>query len=123
MCYSQYPVKTKIGNDSVVVISLPQAEKINQQYLHHKDTLRQVMFSLDSLNVVVFFERDYNQRVLDDIRKENATLYQFKPKYYETLAELNQYKEYNHKDQRKQLFGFTIYAVIATVLASLAASL
>lgn len=55
--YSQYPIIKKIKDDSVVLITLQQANTINTTYLAYKDSVRVIkdsivrqQFVLDSLN-------------------------------------------------------------------------
>jgi len=58
--YAQYPVVKKIGSDSVVLISIKQAEDINKQFDNLSDSINTLKNKKDSIKV------NFEQYALDN---------------------------------------------------------
>lgn len=61
LTFSQYPKTKKIGNDSVVIITIGQADTINQLYKSYNDSIKNLQFKLknnDSLLSIRTIEKD-----------------------------------------------------------------
>jgi hypothetical protein len=78
LTFSQYPKTKKIGQDSVVIITIGQADTINNLYRSYHDSINNLQFKLkknDSLLSVRTIEKDsfYNWKYKYSI---NKSLYQ-----------------------------------------------
>jgi hypothetical protein len=78
LTYSQYPKTKKIGQDSVVIITIGQADTINNLYRSYHDSINNLQFKLkknDSLLSVRTIEKDsfYNWKYKYSV---NKSLYQ-----------------------------------------------
>ena len=61
LTFSQYPKTKKIGNDSVVIITIGQADTINQLYKSYNDSIKNLQLKLkdnDSLLRIRTIEKD-----------------------------------------------------------------
>lgn len=55
LTYSQYPVVKKIGNDSIVLITIKQGQEINKQFEENRFKIKNLNDSLNNLKL------DYNK--------------------------------------------------------------
>lgn len=74
LTFSQYPKTKKIGQDSVVIITIGQADTINNLYRSYHDSINNLQFKLkknDSLLSVRTIEKDsfYNWKYKYSINK------------------------------------------------------
>lgn len=74
LSFSQYPKTKKIGNDSVVIITIGQADTINQLYKSYNDTIKTLQLKLkknDSLLRTRTIEKDsfYNWKYKYSVNK------------------------------------------------------
>ena len=74
LAFSQYPKTKKIGNDSVVIITIGQADTINQLYKSYNDTIKTLQLKLkknDSLLRTRTIEKDsfYNWKYKYSVNK------------------------------------------------------
>jgi len=67
----QYPTTKKIGNDQVVIMTINQAEKIDNQFLKQKD-------SIVKLNTIIEFKNNDLQTVILEKNRLNDTIKGFK---------------------------------------------
>jgi len=67
----QYPTTKKIGNDQVVIMTINQAEKIDNQFLKQKD-------SIFKLNSIIEFKNNDLQTVILEKNRLNDTIKGFK---------------------------------------------
>ena len=78
LAFSQYPKTKKIGNDSVVIITIGQADTINKLYRSYNDSINNLQSKLktnDSLLSIRTIEKDsfYNWKYKYSV---NKSLYQ-----------------------------------------------
>jgi len=76
--YCQYPIIKKIGNDSLILMTIKQGQDINKEFANNKkkldslrDTIRIKKFLYDSLNI--------------ELNKIDKTKEEYKTKYEERL--------------------------------------
>lgn len=86
LCYCQYPKTKKIGNDSVVIITIGQADTINQLYKSYNDSINNLQTKIK-----------YNDSILRNRTIEKDSFYNWKYKY---SANKNIYEDWL-ENQRK----------------------
>jgi hypothetical protein len=109
LTYSQYPIAKKIGEDSVIIMTLKQGNEINSTFLKLKD-------SINSLK-----NGDVNSQ-LDDLMSLQRMYNSYSHEYFNRKIEQSRYdsllNEYNKKDEihRRQIRGNVIIASIFSIL-------
>lgn len=79
--YSQYPITKRIKNDSVVIITIGQADTINKLYKSYNDSIRDLQLKIknnDSLLSIRTIEKDsfYNWKYKYSLNKSIFQAYQ-----------------------------------------------
>lgn len=109
LSYSQYPILKKLGSDSVVIMTLKQANQVNKYYL---DKEKETALLKDSL---------YMQNLLSETQYRYS-LYlesEFKKKSIENNSELTKYYEEREKmweSKVRKHARTNVYIFIATTL-------
>lgn len=88
--YSQYPIVKKIGNDSLILITLKQGEEINKSFIQNQK-------KLDSLKDSVYHKR----LLIDSLNVEFDKLYKKKEEYrfrYEERLNIPVNTKYKYHD-------------------------
>ena|GEM_PF-2590308 len=123
--YSQYPQVKKIGNDSIVLITLKQGNDINKQFSVLRDTIKVLKTDVDSLKASL----EYYQKLHDlKWQKENsAHAYEYyRSKTLEikidSLQAVNKKnKEMYEKHSKEATIAIRHITVFATILGFLTA--
>ena len=103
--YSQYPIIKKIGNDSLILMTLKQGEEINKSFIQSQK-------KLDSLKDSV----SYNRFLIDSLNLEFDKIYKKKEEYkfrYEERLNMPMVKYQYHNDswefaQKMVLIGIIV---------------
>lgn len=111
LSYAQYPILKKIGNDSVVIITLKQGEQINKSFDRDKKRILELKDSIRILNEKAAFLREMSLRrvVYEDSLKLHADTTAVK---YRVATEL--YDD-SKKEYRKYLRNTSVYAATLTL--------
>jgi len=110
LTYSQYPIAKKIGEDSVVIMTLKQGNDINSSFLKLKDSINS-------------FKNSTTKSHLDDLMSLQRMYDSYSHEYFNRKIEQSRYdsllNEYNKKDEihRRQIRGNVIIASIFSILA------
>lgn len=113
LSYSQYPILKKLGSDSVVIMTLKQANQVNKYYL---DKEQEIALLKDSI---------FMQNLLSDAQIRYSTYLEseFNKKSIETNSELIKYYEKREKTFKYEISKKTrtnIYLFIAMTFIFLA---
>jgi len=121
--YSQYPQVKKIGNDSVVVITLKQGNEINKQFTVLNDSIKNLKASHKEymLNNGARLQKvytDWNEE-LNNYRSAKMQADSFKM-MYEANKRMYEFREVEfQKERRAQQIFTTAVLFLAAVLAFL----
>jgi len=112
-CYSQYPITKKINNDSVVIITLEQGNKINEVY---KAANSQIAVLKDSITL--------HRRLLDSLTKEIYPLMKQHEEYkWKYLANRELYiqseKEFNKLRKIDEFAKFVLAGIIVLLFSQI----
>lgn len=109
--YAQYPVLKKIGNDSVIIITLRQGEQINKSFDKDRIKISQLNDSIKILNerTSILKEMSLRRLIYEDSLKLSADTTAVK---YRVATEL--YDD-SKKEYRKYLRNTSIYAATLTL--------
>lgn len=113
LSYSQYPVVKKIGNDSVVLITLKQGNEINRQFSVLSDSIKTLHNSLvlskfDFNKYKVESEDKYQQLNISTI-KYKAEADSFKYMYNQNKKVYKKHEDWWNTDRKH-------YTIISTIL-------
>lgn len=106
LSYSQYPVVKKIGNDSIVLITLKQGNEINNQFSRMNDSIKKLNTSIEKYQVES--EYKYQQLNLSAI-KYKAEADSFKYMYNQNKKVYKKHEEWWNTDRKH-------YTIISTIL-------
>jgi len=76
--YSQYPIIKKIGNDSLILMTLKQGDDINKSFLSYQKRI-------DSLKDSVNIKRIIYDSLIIELNKTDKTKDEYKARYEERL--------------------------------------
>lgn len=115
LSYSQYPQVKKIGNDSIVLITLKQGNDINKQFTVLNDSIKGLnkqleLSKFDFNKYKVEAETKYNQL---DFRYK-AELDSFKHMYHQNKIIYKKHEEWWNRD-REHYIGLSLVLMFATV--------
>ena len=71
LSYCQYPIIKKIGNDSLILITLKQGDDINQYFIKYQkkiDSLKDTIKINNSIKDSLFFELNKTEKTKDDYK-------------------------------------------------------
>lgn len=117
--YAQYPMIKKIGNDTVVIITLKQGEEINKIYDQNKSQIKKLSdtVSILSSNVKTFKDSTQNLSIVNT--KTRVESDSFKHMYIEN-KKIYMEKERQFKRDRKMFaFNTGILAILVMILSYL----
>ena len=128
--YSQYPQVKKIGNDSIVLITLKQGNEINKQFSLLKDTLNLLKANSSKLEA----ELDYYKKLSDlKWQKENSA---YSYEYYkartlelkiDSLHKVNKLNKETYDEYTKRttiaIRHITVFATILGFMTAIFAAL
>lgn len=116
--YAQYPVLKKIGNDSVVIITLKQGEQINQVFDRDQ---KKILNLKDSIAVLKERQSFYEKLSLRRIKYEDSLKYiaDTTALKYRVSKEIYENEEKNY---RKYLRNTSIYAAVITLFIMIISS-
>jgi hypothetical protein len=107
LTYSQYPITKKIKGDSVVIMTIGQADTINLLYKSYNDSISQLR---DSITI----KKKYYDSLLSIRTIEKDSFYSWKHKYQANKALYQDY-EYNQRKIDK-LHAFSKLILIFIVI-------
>jgi hypothetical protein len=118
LTYSQYPQVKKIGNDSIVLITLKQGNDINKQFTVLNDSIKGLNKTLelskfDFNKYKVESEDKYNQLNAISL-KYKAEVDSFKYMYKQNKAIYKTHEEWWNKD-RQHYVGLSLVLIFATI--------
>lgn len=128
--YAQYPVVKKIGNDTVVVMTLKQGKEVNNKFELMQDSILYYKKSVDSLNLNLEEHRIYSGKRLQKMYESYWSEYE-KSKFYKKesdsfrhmyMANKLIYLE-NEKNLKRDVRHATIYATVLTFMVMLFSAL
>jgi len=116
--YSQYPQVKKIGNDSIVLITLKQGNDINKQFTLLNDSIKTLNKSLevskfDFNKYIVDNENKYNQLTVSSL-KYKAELDSFKYMYKQNKLIYKRHEEWWNRD-RQHYMTLSVVLMFATI--------
>jgi hypothetical protein len=126
--YSQsvkYPITKKQGPDSVVIITVDQADKINQVFVSQKDSIAEFKRKFDSLSV------NFHLYVLGSAKKYDGLMSDYSVRWYENKDLEARYdsamKAVKRIERRKakleagEFWGMAGYSLLVTIIAGILA--
>jgi hypothetical protein len=81
--YSQYPILKKLGGDSVVIITLEQANKINDSYKNKEFKIFSLRDSLSKQKTRIDLESTYSKYIQSEFIKNASLNSESNIQYYE----------------------------------------
>ena len=76
--YCQYPIIKKIGEDSLILLTIRQGDEINQSYIRYQK-------KIDSLKDSIKFKNSINDSLLIELKNTDKTKENYKSRYEERL--------------------------------------
>ncbi len=113
LSYSQYPILKKLGSDSVVIMTLKQANQVNKYYLNKEQEVALLKDSIFMQNLLSETQYRYSLYLESE----------FKKKSIENSSELTKYYEEREKEFKYEISKKTrtnIYLFIAMTFIFLA---
>jgi hypothetical protein len=104
--YCQYPRSKKIGNDSVIIITIDQANNINNLYKNYNDSIVKLNDSIINSNLNY---AKLNKKIFE----KTDSIYLWKVRY-EAARELTNYRTQDHEktDQAKEIGKYLLILII-----------
>ena len=113
LTYSQYPILKKIGEDSVVIMTLQQGVDVNKTYMQLKDSIELLNNSTSTIRISGIYSL---QRMYDSYSNEyyNRKIEKIR---YDNLMDLYIKKDDKHKAQLKNnILLFSIFSILVVFL-------
>lgn len=113
LTYSQYPILKKIGEDSVVIMTLQQGVDVNKTYMQLKDSIELLNNSTSTIRISGMYSL---QRMYDSYSNEyyNRKIEKIR---YDNLMDLYIKKDDKHKAQLKNnILLFSIFSILVVFL-------
>ena len=104
--YCQYPRSKRIGNDSVIIITIDQANNINNLYKNYNDSIFKLNDSIINSNLNY---AKLNKKIFE----KTDSIYLWKVRY-EAARELTNYRTQDHEktDQAKEIGKYLLIFII-----------
>lgn len=104
--YCQYPRSKRIGNDSVIIITIDQANNINNLYKNYNDSIVKLNDSIINSNLNY---AKLNKKIFE----KTDSIYLWKVRY-EAARELTNYRTQDHEktDQAKEIGKYLLIFII-----------
>jgi len=104
--YCQYPRSKRIGNDSVILITIDQANNINNLYKNYNDSIVKLNDSINNSNLNY---AKLNKKIFE----KTDSIYLWKVRY-EAARELTNYRTEDHEktDQAKEIGKYLLIFII-----------
>ena len=112
--YAQYPTIKKIGNDTVVIISLKQGEEINKLYEKNKNQIKKLSDTISMLgsNIKTFKDSTQNLNLINNKTKVESDSFRYM--YIENKKiYMNREKEFKRD---KKMFAFNTGILVILVM-------
>jgi hypothetical protein len=106
LAYCQYPRSKRIGNDSVIIITIDQANNINNLYKNYNDSIVKLNDSIINSNLNY---AKLNKKIFE----KTDSIYLWKVRY-EAARELTNYRTQDHEktDQAKEIGKYLLIFII-----------
>ena len=104
--YCQYPRSKRIGNDSVILITIDQANNINNLYKNYNDSIVKLNDSINNSNLNY---AKLNKKIFE----KTDSIYLWKVRY-EAARDLTNYRTQDHQkdDQAKEIGKYLLILII-----------
>lgn len=109
LSYSQYPILKKLGSDSVVIITLKQANQVNKYYLDKENEVAVLKDSIFMQNLLSDAQYRYSLFLESEYKKKSTESSSELVKYYEEREKMWESKVRKHARTN-------VYIFIATTL-------
>ncbi len=105
-CFCQYPRSKKIGSDSVILITVDQANNINKLYKNYNDSIVKLN---DSINTKIINYERLNKTIFE----KNDSIYLWKVRY-DAARELTNYRTQDHEkiDKAQEIGKYILILIV-----------
>lgn len=104
LSYSQYPILKKLGSDSVVIMTLKQANQVNSYYVDRETKISQLKDSVAKQKSFAELQSAYAEYMQNENKKNSFKSNEELIKYYEEREELWKYRV--HRQAKTNMFIF-----------------
>jgi hypothetical protein len=117
LSFSQYPITKKIGNDTVVIMTIRQAENINQLFDTNEKELNKISDSLKLLKSLLLDNTKKNDTLTYKVQESYFKIEEFKFKYEENKKiYLDKEKTYS-KIHNNDVLQKVLFSIVLTFIA------
>ena len=117
LSFAQYPITKKIGNDTVVIMTIRQAENINQLFDTNEKELNKIIDSLKLLKSLLLDNTKKNDTLTYKVQESYFKIEEFKFKYEENKKiYLDKEKTYN-KIHNNDVLQKVLFSIVLTFIA------
>lgn len=117
LCFAQYPITKKIGNDTVVIMTIRQAENINQLFDTNEKELNKINDSLNLLKGLLLENSKKSDSLIYKVQATDFKVEEYKFKYEENKKiYLDKEKTYN-KIHNNDVLQKVLFAIVLTFIA------
>lgn len=117
LCFAQYPITKKIGNDTVVIMTIRQAENINQLFDTNEKELNKINDSLNLLKGLLLENSKKRDSLIYKVQATDFKVEEYKFKYEENKKiYLDKEKTYN-KIHNNDVLQKVLFSIVLTFIA------
>lgn len=117
LCFAQYPVTKKIGNDTVVIMTIRQAENINELFDTNEKEFKKISDSLKLLKSLIVENTKKNDTLTYKVQESYFKIEEYKFKYEENKKiYLDKEKTYN-KIHNNDVLQKVLFALVLGFVA------
>ena len=117
LSFAQYPITKKIGNDTVVIMTIRQAENINQLFDNNEKELNKINDSLNLLKGLLLESSKKRDSLIYKVQATDFKVEEYKFKYEENKKiYLDKEKTYN-KIHNNDVLQKVLFSIVLTFIA------
>ena len=117
LSFAQYPVTKKIGNDTVVIMTIRQAENINQLFDTNEKEFNKISDSLKLLKLLLVENNKKNDSLIYKVQAADFKTEEFKFKFEENKRIYLQNEKVYNKIHNNDILQKVLFALVLGFVA------